>query len=159
MMRSMKALCFDRFGGPEVLSIQERPQPELGPGDLLVRTRAIGLNFADVYRRKGNYHLQGTPPYVLGYEGAGEVVAIGDQATSWVEGARVGFADVPFANAELVRVPQDHAIPLPEDVSFDDAAAVLLQGFTAHYLVHDSRAVRAGESALVHSAGGGVGAL
>lgn len=118
-----------------------------------MRTRAIGLNFADVYRRRGNYHLAGNPPYVLGYEAAG-VIEDGPDA-----GKRVAFADVPFANAELVAVPHDKLIPLPDSISFEIAAAVLLQGLTAQYLIHDSYAVKPGERAVVHAAAGGVGLL
>ncbi len=162
----MKALGFDRFGGPEVLALRELPAPRPRPGELLVRMRAIGLNFADVYRRRGNYHLAGQPPYVLGYEGAGVVedaVEEGEAETAgppaFRAGDRVAFADVPFANAELVAVPADRAIPLPPSISFDTAAALLLQGLTAHYLTHDSYRVTPGTLALVHAAAGGVGQL
>jgi len=160
----MKALCFDSFGGPEVLALREVAAPRPRPGELLVRMRAIGLNFADVYRRRGSYHLAGQPPYILGYEGAGvvEEVAPGAEPESplaWRAGDRVAFADVPFANAELVAVPADRAVPLPPSIAFDAAAALLLQGLTAHYLTHDSYAVRPGTLALVHAAAGGVGQL
>ncbi|HEY8021717.1 MAG TPA: quinone oxidoreductase [Thermoanaerobaculia bacterium] len=160
----MKALCFDSFGGPEVLALREIPDPRPRPGELLVRMRAIGLNFADVYRRRGNYHLAGQPPYILGYEGAGVVEEVAPEAetgrpSAWRAGDRVAFADVPFANAELVVVPADRAIPLPPSIPFDTAAALLLQGLTAHYLTHDSYAVRPGTLALVHAAAGGVGQL
>jgi NADPH2:quinone reductase len=160
----MKALCFDSFGGPEVLALREIPDPRPRPGELLVRMRTIGLNFADVYRRRGNYHLAGQPPYILGYEGAGvvEEVAPGaepESSLAWRAGDRVAFADVPFANAELVTVPTDRAVPLPPSIPFDTAAALLLQGLTAHYLTHDSYAVRPGTLALVHAAAGGVGQL
>src|SRR5690348_13290834 len=100
----MRALVFDRFGGPEVLSLRDVPEPSLEPGTALVRTRAMGLNFADVYRRRGAYHLEGTPPFILGYEGAGVIQAVSEGSTLRV-GSRVGFADVPHANAELVRAP------------------------------------------------------
>lgn len=155
----MKALVFDRFGGPEVLGIREIPDPLPAPGVVIVRMKAIGLNFADVYRRKGNYHLAGQPPYILGYEGAGVVEQIGPGVTVLQVGDRVAFADVPFANAELVSVPQDRIIPLPSDISFELAASILLQGLTAHYLVNDSYRVQAGDEVLVHAAAGGVGQL
>src|SRR5512140_2723669 len=100
----MKALTFSRFGGPDVLEMAEVPDPVPATGHALVRTKAIGLNFADVYRRRGNYHLEGTPPWILGYEGAGVVErAAGDVKV----GDRVAFADAPHANAELVSVPAD----------------------------------------------------
>lgn len=153
----MHALAFDRFGGPEVLAWQELPDPPLAPGHALVRIAAAGLNFADVYRRRGNYHLAGSPPWILGYEGAGTVVdgGSGDVAV----GTRVAFADAPHANAELVAVPVDRLIPLPEWISEETAAALLLQGLTAQYLCEDSYAVRAGQTAVVHAAAGGVGLL
>jgi len=154
----LKALVFERFGGPEVLRLEEVPDPVPGPGEALVRARAIGLNFADVYRRKGAYHLKGAPPWIAGYEAAGEVVAAAS-GSPFKPGDRVAFADSPFANAELAAVPVEKLIPLPDDISFETAAALLLQGLTAQYLVRDSHAVKAGETVLVHAAAGGVGLL
>ena len=154
----MNALVFERFGGPEVLEVRQVPDPLPAPGEALIRTRAIGLNFADVYRRKGNYHLSGAPPWIAGYEAAGEVVAVnGDLPLK--PGDRVAFADSPFANAELVAVPLEKLILLPADIGFETAAALLLQGLTAQYLVRDSHAVKPGETVLIHAAAGGVGLL
>ncbi|MED1204089.1 quinone oxidoreductase family protein [Heyndrickxia acidicola] len=155
----MKALIFNEFGGPEVLHYEDIQDPKIGPDEILVEMKAIGLNFADVYRRKGNYHLAGKPPYILGYEGAGIVIQTGEKVTSFREGDRIAFADVPYANAALVAVPVDRAIPLPDDISFETAAALLLQGLTAHYLTKDSYAIKKGDVALVHAAAGGVGQL
>ncbi|QTL47297.1 MULTISPECIES: quinone oxidoreductase family protein [Priestia] len=155
----MKALVFEKFGGPDVLHYQDIPNPSIGPTDVLVSTKAIGLNFADVYRRKGNYHLTGTPPYILGYEGAGVVEEVGAEVSHVNVGDRIAFADVPFANAELVAVPQDKMIAVPDDISFDAAASVLLQGLTAHYLTQDSYSIQPGDYVLVHAAAGGVGQL
>ncbi|RDI39181.1 quinone oxidoreductase family protein [Falsibacillus pallidus] len=155
----MKALVFEQFGGPEVLLYQEIDNPSIGPNEVLVRTKAIGLNFADIYRRKGNYHLSGNPPYILGYEGAGIVEEVGSEVRDIQVGDRIAFADVPYANAELVAVPEEKAIPVPESVSLEIAASILLQGLTAHYLVHDSYKVKEGDTALVHAAAGGVGQL
>ncbi|WP_314587695.1 quinone oxidoreductase [Paenibacillus terrigena] len=155
----MRALVFEQFGGPEVLQYTEIPDPALDPGTLVVRMRAVGLNFADVYRRRGNYHLAGQPPYILGYEGAGIVERVADDVQGIQPGDLIAFADVPYANAELVQVPVDKAIPLPSDISFEQAASVLLQGMTAHYLVNDSYAVQPGDDMLVHAAAGGVGQL
>jgi NADPH2:quinone reductase len=129
-----------------------------------VHTRAIGLNFADVYRRQGRYHLAGVPPWIAGYEGAGEIVALAaddsaQPASRFRVGQRVAFADSAFANAEQVAVPLDKLIALPDDIGFDTAAALLLQGLTAQFLLEDSHAVQAGETLLVHAAGGGVGQL
>ncbi|QHT63614.1 quinone oxidoreductase [Paenibacillus lycopersici] len=155
----MKALVFRRFGGPEVLAVEEVADPVLAPGTVKVRMRAIGLNYADVYRRRGNYHLAGEPPYILGYEGAGVVEEAAPDVQGVQAGDRVGFADVPHANAELVIAPADKLVPLPDGISFETAAAILLQGLTAHYLTNDSYAVRPGDRVLVHAAAGGVGQL
>ncbi|MGO4290179.1 quinone oxidoreductase family protein [Chitinophaga sp. RAB17] len=154
----MKALTFSSFGTSDVLEYKEVADPVLRPGELLVEMKAIGLNFADIYRRKGTYHLKGEPPYIAGYEGAG-IVADNNDLPGFKKGDRVAFADVPFANATLVAVPVTHAIPLPEDISFDTAAAVLLQGLTAHYLATDSHKTQPGETVLIHAAAGGVGQL
>lgn len=155
----LKALVFNTFGGPEVLEYTEIATPVIGPSEILVRMKAIGLNFADIYRRKGNYHLAGNPPYILGYEGAGIVEKTGVNIQGINVGDRIAFADVPYANAELVAVPFEKAIPIPEPISFADAASVLLQGLTAHYLTRDSYAVKMNDVVLVHAAAGGVGQL
>jgi NADPH2:quinone reductase len=155
----MYALTFDRFGPAQVLRWTERPDPVPGPDQVLVRMQSVGLNFADVYRRNGNYHLSGSAPWVLGYEGAGVVETPVPGDTQFPAGTRVGFADMPHANAELVAVDRDRLIPLPSDIDADTAAAVLLQGLTAQYLVTDSFVVRPGDVAVVHAAAGGVGLL
>ena len=154
----MHALVFHEFGDADVLRHEAVPDPVPGPGQALVRLRAVGLNFADVYRRKGNYHLAGSPPWILGYEGAGEIVSA-PEGSGLRPGQRVGFADSPFANAELCAVDASRLIPLPDDTSFETAAGGLLQGLTAQYLCRDSYAVRPGEWAVVHAAAGGVGLL
>jgi NADPH2:quinone reductase len=152
------ALVFHEFGAADVLRYEQVPDPVPGSRQALVRMRAIGVNFADVYRRKGNYHLAGTPPWILGYEGAGEVVSA--PADSGLRpGQRVGFADSPFANAELCAVDIERLIALPDDISFETAAGSMLQGLTAQYLCRDSYAVRPGDRAVVHAAAGGVGLL
>lgn len=120
--------------------------------------RAIGLNFADIYRRQGDYHLMGEPPYIAGYEGSG-VVVDSNGVPGLSKGDRVAFADVPFAQAQYVAVSLANAIPLPDDIGFETAAALLLQGMTAHYLCHDSHRVQSGEFVVVHAASGGVGQL
>jgi NADPH:quinone reductase len=155
----MNALSFGRFGGPEVLEYRTMPDPVLQNGEVLVRTKAIGLNFADIYRRRGDYHLQGTPPYIAGYEAAGLVEAVSRDDLGFSVGERVAFADAPFANAELVAVAANKLIPLPADIGFETAAALLLQGMTAQYLLHDSHRLQAGQTVLVHAAAGGVGLL
>lgn len=154
----MKALTFSEFGNSNVLEYKEVADPVLQPCEVLVQMKTIGLNFADIYRRKGNYHLKGNPPYIAGYEGVGVVIDTNNN-TAFNIGDRVAFADVPFANAELVAVPSTHAITLPEDISFETASAVLLQGLTAHYLATDSHKTQKGEIVLIHASAGGVGQL
>lgn len=154
----MKALTFSTFGSPGVLEYKEVPDPVLKDGEVLVQLKAIGLNYADVYRRQGNYHLTGKPPYINGYEGAGIVVdanGVDDVYT----GDRVAFADVPFANAQLVALPYEHLIPLPDFISFEVAASSLLQGLTAQYLTNDSYKIKTEETVLIHACAGGVGQL
>lgn len=159
--RGMHALTFFRFGGPEVLEWTAVPDPRPAPGIAVVSTHAIGLNFADIYRRQGRYHLAGSPPWIAGYEAAGEITALHPDKSSGAFriGHRVAFADSAFANAERVAVPLDRLIALPDDIDFETAAALLLQGLTAQFLVEDSHTVHAGETVLVHAAGGGVGQL
>jgi NADPH:quinone reductase len=154
----MKALTFSAFGGPEVLEYMDIPEPVVKQDELLVQMKAIGLNYADVYRRRGNYHLKGTPPYIAGYEGAGVIVNT-NGVNGFKTGDRICFADVPFANAALVAVPAANAIPLNDKISFETAAAVMLQGLTAQYLTHDSYAVKENDKVLIHACAGGVGQL
>lgn len=154
----MKALTFSTFGDSDVLEYIEIPAPELKSDEILVEMKAIGLNFADVYRRKGNYHLKGNPPFIAGYEGAGIVVDANNHPEYKI-GDRVAFADVPFANAELVAVNTNHVLPLPEAISFETAASILLQGLTAHYLATDSHKTAKGETILIHAVAGGVGQI
>jgi NADPH:quinone reductase len=154
----LKALTFHAFGDPSVLRYEDVADPKPGPGQAVVRTHAIGLNFADVYRRRGAYHLAGKPPYIAGYEAAG-TIEVADGQGQFKPGQRVAFADSPYANAELVAVDVDKLIPLPDTISFDTAAALLLQGLTAQYLCRDSHRLAAGETVLVHAAAGGVGLL
>ena len=153
----MKALVFETFGGPEVLQYKDIADPIITDNEILVQTKAIGLNFADIYRRKGNYHLAGQPPFILGYEGAGIVKQVGANIDTIQVGDRIAFADVPFANAAFVAVPLDKVILLPDEISFETAASVLLQGLTAQYLVTDSYAIQQGDTVLIHAAAGGVG--
>lgn len=154
----MKALTFSSFGGPDVLEYAEVPDPVLKEGEVLVELKAIGLNYADVYRRKGAYHLKGEPPFINGYEGAG-IVVDANGVDDVYYGDRVAFADVPYANAELVAVPYEHLIPLPDKISFETAASCLLQGLTAHYLTTDSYKISNEETVLIHACAGGVGQL
>jgi NADPH:quinone reductase len=154
----LKALIFSTFGGPEVLQYIDVAEPILKSNKVLVQMKAIGLNYADVYRRKGNYHLKGEPPFIAGYEGAG-IIVNANRVDGFINGDSICFADVPFANAELVAVPVENCIPFPNTISFETAAAVMLQGLTAQYLTADSYAVSASDVVLVHACAGGVGQL
>ncbi|WP_196895051.1 quinone oxidoreductase family protein [Aureivirga marina] len=151
----MKALTFSKFGNPEVLKYKEIAKPNLIENSVLVKTKAIGLNYADIYRRKGNYHLKGNPPFIVGYEGAGIIEE--SNCNKYKIGDRIAFVDVPFSNAEYVLVPEEHIIPLPDYISFELASSVLLQGLTADYLVNDSYNVSENDIVLIHAASGGVG--
>jgi len=153
----MKAAAFTRTGSPDVIRMMILPDPNPGPDEVVILTKAIGLNFADINRRKGIYPVTAPSPYVLGYEGAGIVVAT--RSAQFTVGDRVAFAHVPRANAELVLAPAWKVIPLPSTISFETAAGILLQGLTAHYLAHNSYAIRQGDRVLVHAASGGVGLL
>lgn len=155
----MRALSFNRFGAAEVLRYGTFPDPALDARSVLVETTVVGLNFADVYRRQGAYVLDGGAPWIGGYEGAGQVVAVGDAVDGWQIGQRVGFLDVARAHAELVRAPADRLVALPDDIDDRTAAALLLQGVTAQYLVEDSGRLAAGDRVLVQAASGGVGRL
>jgi NADPH:quinone reductase len=154
----LKALTFSTFGDPEVLQYIDIAEPILRPNEVLVQMKAIGLNYADVYRRKGNYHLKGEPPFIAGYEGAG-VIVNANNTEGFKNSDRVCFADVPFANAALVAVPVENCIPLPGSISFETAASAMLQGLTAQYLTKDSYAVTVNDVVLIHACAGGVGQL
>jgi NADPH2:quinone reductase len=155
--RAMKAIVIESFGGPEVLRLRERETPAPGPGQILVRQEAIGVNFIDVYRRTGLYAVD--LPSVPGMEGAGTVEVLGAGVRELRPGDRVAYANVPGTYADAVLVPADRAVRLPARITFAQAAAAMLQGMTAHYLVLDTYPVRKGDTVLVHAAAGGVGLL
>ncbi|WP_435277579.1 quinone oxidoreductase family protein [Rhodococcus yananensis] len=153
----MRAIEVAQHGGPDVLTPVDVPDPVAGPGDVLVRTDAIGVNFIDTYFRTGLY---GTAlPYVPGSEGTGTVVAVGEDVVDLTVGQRVAWADAPGSYAELVRVPARVAVPVPDGVPAPQAASALLQGMTAHYLVESTYAAQPGDTILVHAGAGGVGLL
>jgi len=153
----MHAIIATAAGGPDVLDLIEVDDPTPGPRDLLVRTVAAGVNFIDTYRRAGVYPM--TYPHVVGSEGAGEVVAVGSQVDGFAVGDLVAWADAPSSYAELVVVPARAALPVPAGVDPLVAAALPLQGTTAHYLVASTFPVTEGQDVLVHAAAGGVGLL
>ncbi len=153
----MKAVVVERFGGPEVLELREGELPAAGPGQVLVRQKAVGVNFIDVYRRTGLYRVD--LPMVPGMEGAGVVEAAGPGVRGVKPGDRVAYANVPGTYAEAVSVPADRAVRLPPRVTFEQGAAAMLQGMTAHYLAVDTFPIGRGDTVLVHAAAGGVGLL
>ncbi len=152
----MRAIVVTRPGGPEVLEVQDVPEPEAQSGQLLVAIEAVGVNYRDVYEREGRYR---TPPLIAGVEGAGTVLEVGEGVTDLAEGDRVAWSDAPGSYAERVAVEATRLVPVPERLSNELAAAVLLQGMTAHYLATDTYRVEAGDAVLLHAAAGGVGLL
>lgn len=144
-------------GGPEVLEVVERDLPSPGPGQILVRHAAVGLNFIDTYHRSGLYPVK--YPQVLGLEAAGHVEAIGEGVTRFAVGDRVAYNGTMGAYAQASVVPADRAVKVPEGVDLEVAAAVLLKGMTAEFLVRRCFPVKAGQTVLVHAAAGGVGQI
>jgi NADPH:quinone reductase len=154
----MRAISVPRTGGPEVLTVVgQQPEPKPGPGDLLVRVAAAGVNFVDTYHRTGLYPKP--LPFVPGVEGAGTVIDVGAGVPDVVAGDVVAWSDAPESYAELVRVPWARAVPVPAGVDPEVAAAAVLQGMTAHFLTHDTFPLREGDRCLIHAAAGGVGRL
>ncbi|MFJ3858086.1 quinone oxidoreductase family protein [Streptomyces sp. NPDC090085] len=153
----MRAIQVYEVGGPEVLREAEVAPPRPGPGEAVVEVAASGVNFLDVYHREGRYSLP--LPFTPGTEGAGTVVGIGPGVTDVAVGDRVGWVEIPGSYAEQAVVDSSRLVPLPDDIDFETAAAVLLQGMTAHYLVKDAYPVRESDTVLVHAAAGGMGLL
>ena len=153
----MQAIQVQRTGGPEVLTLTEVEAPQPGPGEVRIEVTAIGVNFIDVYHRTGLYPMP--LPFIPGAEGAGRVVAVGAGVQTVKVGDRVASTELHGAYAQYAVTPADRVVLLPDGVSEELAAAVLLQGLTAHYLVHDSYQVHQGDTVLVHAAAGGVGLL
>ena len=151
------ALVVTEPGDGDVLQVQDREIPDPGPGELLVEVAASGVNFIEVYQRQGVYPMP--TPFVLGAEGAGRVAAIGPDVHGVAVGDVVAWAAGPGSHAGLVIVAADKAVPVPAGLDPELAAAVMLQGMTAHYLVNSTYPVQPGDSVLVHAAAGGVGQL
>jgi NADPH:quinone reductase len=153
-----KAIRIHAFGGPEVMRWEDVPAPEPGPGEALVRHAAVGLNYIDVYFRTGLYKT--ALPAILGMEAAGTVDAVGDGVTNVKPGDRVVYAAAPIGAYATARViAADRLVKLPDAIDFDTAAAMLLQGLTAHYLLRRTYKAKAGETVVVHAAAGGVGLI
>ncbi|MDT7710750.1 MAG: NADPH:quinone reductase [Pseudonocardiales bacterium] len=153
----MRAIQISEAGGPDVLIPAELPEPVAGPGELLVDVTAAGVNYIDTYQRQGIYPM--TLPYVPGMEGVGRVRAVGDGVTTVAAGDRVAWSETLGSYAQVIAVPAEKAVPVPDGVSDEAAVGALLQGMTAHFLVNDAFPVQAGDAILVHAAAGGVGLL
>ncbi|MGC1208597.1 MAG: quinone oxidoreductase [Ornithinimicrobium sp.] len=154
----MRCVIVAEHGGPEVLTLVERDHPSPGPGEVVVQVAAAGVNFIDIYQRSGAYPME--LPYIVGSEGAGTVSDVGPEADLLTLGDRVAWASVPGSGAtQYAVVPAERAVPVPEEVELRDAAAVMLQGMTAHYLVESTFPAQEGQVAVVHAAAGGVGLL
>jgi NADPH2:quinone reductase len=145
----VRAIVFERNGGPEVLEPKEVPEPTPAKGEVLVNVAAVGVNYRDVYEREGPAY-ESEPPAIIGVEGAGTIAGTGEPV-SWIR--------VPGSYAEHVAASRDKLVAVPEEVPLDLAAAALLQGMTAHYLANDSYPIQEGDWVLVHAAAGGVGRL
>jgi NADPH2:quinone reductase len=153
----MRAIQITETGGPEVLRLTELPDPQPGPGQLLVEVTAAGVNYLDTYHRSGAYPIP--LPFVPGSEGAGTVTAVGPDTGNVAVGDRVAWANSLGSYAEQAVVPAEQAVPVPPGVDTETAAACLLQGMTAHYLTVSVHPVQPGETVLVHAAAGGMGQL
>ena len=153
----MKAIQMSQYGGPEVLKIHDVSIEKPGQGQALVRLEMAGVNFIDIYQRRGTYPVK--LPYIPGLEGAGIVEAVGEDVIHVKPGDRVAYVHEPGSYAEQSLVQADYLIPLPPDLSFEQGAAFPLQGMTAHYLLHEFRKIKAQDIVLIHAAAGGMGLL
>ena len=153
----MNAIQIQKSGGPEVLTLVDIPVPKPKPHEAVVKVSAAGVNFIDVYIREGRY--RSPLPFVSGQEGSGIVSEIGADVKSFKPGDRVAYTGIPGSYAEYAAVPADRLVLLPPGITEHQAAAAMLQGMTAHYLVHDTYPLKKGETALIHAAAGGAGLL
>jgi NADPH:quinone reductase len=153
----MKAIQVQKPGGPEALTLVDIPVPKPKSEEAVVKIAAAGVNFVDVYFREGRYPVP--TPFVIGQEGAGIVTEIGSEVKSLRVGQRVAYSNVQGSYAEYAAVPAWRLVPIPDGVTDQQAAAAMLQGMTAHYLVHSTYPLRQGETALIHAAAGGVGLI
>lgn len=153
----MQAIQVSQVGGPEVLTAVDLPVPSPKANEALVNIKAAGINFIDVYIREGRYPAP--LPFVSGQEAAGVVTEIGGEVTTLKPGDRVAYTNTLGSYAEYAAVPANRLVKIPDELDFEQAAAAMLQGMTAHYLVHSSYPLKKGETALIHAAAGGVGLL
>ena len=155
----MRAIVVGKLGGPEVLTIADHEDPAAGPGQVLVKVAAAGVNFMDIYQRSGVGVYVTPTPFTPGGEGAGIVLAVGDGVTEFAPGDHVAWAGAAASYAEQVVLPAARVVPVPNHIDLKVAAAVMLQGMTAHYLCTSTFPVHEGNVAVVHAAAGGVGLL
>ena len=153
----MKAVRVREYGGPEAMSYDEVDIPGIGENDVLVKIEASGINYIDTYQRSGLYQIP--LPATLGLEAAGTVTETGSNVSSFQSGDRVAYTSVPGAYADYAVVPEEKLVNLPDGVDFNQGAAAMLQGCTAHYLCKSTYEVKAGDRCLIHAAAGGVGLL
>jgi len=158
----MRAIQILSTGGPDVLTLENLPDPIPGPGEALVRIEASGVNFIDTYIREGRYPAP--LPFTLGQEAAGTVVSLGQQIANtpppdFRPGDRVAWCGIPGTYAELATAPTDRLVKIPDGISTEQAAAALLQGMTAHYLAHSAYAIKPHDTVLIHAGAGGTGLL
>lgn len=153
----MKAIQISETGGPEVLKLVELPIPEPGPGQVLIRIEATGVNFVEVYFRKGVY--KSSLPFIPGSEAAGTIEELGPGVSGFAAGDAVASTSVMGSYAEYALVPAAQLVKVPVGLSLESAAAAMLQGMTAHYLSHSTVPLKSGDTALVHAGAGGVGLL
>jgi NADPH2:quinone reductase len=153
----MKAIQVQKSGGPEVLTLVDLPAPTPKPNEAVIKIAASGVNFIDVYFREGRYPA--ALPFVNGQEAAGTVSEVGAEVKSLKPGDRVAYSSVLGSYAEYAAVPAEKLVRVPDNVKPEEAAAAMLQGMTAHYLLHSTYPLRKGETALIHAAAGGVGLL
>jgi NADPH2:quinone reductase len=153
----VKAIRAHATGGADVLRVEDMPEPESGPGQVVIRVQAAGVNFTDVYHRSGLYPVP--LPFTLGREAAGVVERVGEGVTTCRPGDRVASESVIGGYAEYALVSADRVVPIPDGISPRVAAAIMLQGVTAHYLAFDTYPLRPGDTCLIHAAAGGVGLL
>jgi NADPH2:quinone reductase len=153
----MKAIRVQQTGGPEVMQLAEVPVPQPKPAEALVKVSVAGVNSIDGYFREGR--LRTPLPFIPGQEGAGVVTAVGAQTKLVKVGDRVAWSGLLGSYAEFVLSPEEHLVPVPASITDEQAAAAMVHGLTAHYLVNDAHKLKAGETALVHAAAGGVGLL
>jgi NADPH:quinone reductase len=156
-MASMKAIQVQKTGGPEVLTVVDVPVPRPKPNEAVVKIAAAGVNFIDVYFREGRYPAP--LPFIDGQEAAGTVSEVGSEVKSLKPGDRVAYTGVIGAYADYAAVPADRLVQVPHSITDQQAAAAMLQGMTAHYLLHSTYPLKKGETALIHAAAGGVGLL